>query len=103
MNVKTIFGENLKHLRKLNKVTQDELSERIGITPTHLSRIENGKSFVTAEFLDALCGFFNVPPAAFFCTPQEFSGDGSPSAWIDLIIDEELKKFGTRLKEKIRA
>ncbi|MCR4822138.1 MAG: helix-turn-helix domain-containing protein [Treponema sp.] len=102
MNVKEIFGENLKHLRKLNKVTQEELSERLEITPGHLSRIENGKSFVTAELLDALCVIFSITPATFFYTPQEFSGDDSLFTQIDSIIDEEVKSFTLKLKEKIR-
>ncbi len=102
MNVKDIFGENLKHFRKINKITQEELSEKLGITPTHLSRIENGKSFITAELLDALCVIFNVSPAAFFYTPREFLGDDSLFSKIDSIIDDELKTFEMRLKEKIR-
>ena len=103
MNVKELFGENLKHFRKINKITQEELSERLQITPNHLSRIENGKSFVTAELLDALCVIFNVSPASFFYTPQEFFGDDSLYAKIDTIIDAELQKLGIHLKEKIRT
>ena len=102
MNVKEIFGENLKHFRKIKKITQEELSERLQITPNHLSRIENGKSFVTAELLDALCVILNVSPAAFFYTPQEFTGDDSLFAKIDSVIDNELEKLGIHLKEKIR-
>ena len=102
MNSKEIFGQNLKHFRKLNKITQEELSEKLGITPNHLSRIENGKSFVTAELLDALCVIFNTTPASFFYTAQEFSGDDSLFARIDSVIDEELEKLGIKLKEKIR-
>ena len=102
MNVKDIFGENLKHFRRLNKITQEELSEKLQITPNHLSRIENGKSFVIAELLDALCIIFNISPATFFYTPQEFSGDDSLFAKIDNVIDEELEKLGIHLKEKIR-
>lgn len=103
MNVKDIFGENLKHFRKLKRITQEELSERLGITPNHLSRIENGKSFVTAELLDALCVIFNVSPATFFYTPQEFTGDDSLFTKIDSVIDTELKKLSIHLKEKIRT
>ena len=102
MNVKIIFGENLKHFRKLNNLTQEELSEKLGIIPTHLSRIENGKSFVTAELLDALCVIFNVSPATLFLCPQEFTGDDSLFSKIDSIIDTELEKLGLHLKEKIR-
>lgn len=102
MNVKEIFGINLKHFRKLHKITQEELAEKLDIIPTHLSRIENGKSFVTAELLDALCIIFNISPASFFYTPQEFTGDDSLFAKIDSVIDEELKKVGVSLKEGIR-
>lgn len=102
MNVKSIFGKNLKHFRKLNKITQEELAERLGIIPTHLSRIENGKSFVTADLLDALCVIFDISPASFFYTPQEFTGDDSLFAKIDSVIDEELKELGIHLKKKIR-
>ena len=102
MDVKGIFGENLKHLRKLNKITQEELSEKLEITPSHLSRIENGKSFVTAELLDALCIIFDISPATFFYTPREFSGDDSLFTKIDKVIDEELVKLRMQLKEKIR-
>ncbi len=102
MDVKRIFGANLKHYRKLNKISQEELSEKLEITPGHLSRIENGKSFVTAELLDALCVIFNITPATFFYTPREFSGDDSLFTKIDSVIDEELAKLGIHLKEMIR-
>ena len=102
VNVKDIFGENLKHFRKLNKITQEELSEKLKITPTHLSRIENGKSFVTAELLDSLCLVFDISPATFFYTTREFQGDDSLFAKMDSVIDAELEKFSILLKEKLR-
>ena len=94
MSVKNIFGENLKQFRKSNKITQEELSEKLSITQTHLSRIENGKSFVTAELLDLLCGIFNISPATFFYTTRELSGDHSFFAKMDSVIDSELQQFG---------
>lgn len=102
MNSKEIFGINLRHFRKLNNLTQEELSEKLGVTAIHLGRIENGKSFVTAELLDSLCLIFNISPATFFYTTQEFSGDDSLFSKIDTIIDEELKHMGIKLKERIR-
>lgn len=83
-------------------MTQEELSEKLDITAIHLGRIENGKSFVTAELLDSLCIIFNVSPATFFYTAQEFSGDDSIFAKIDSIIDEEIKKIGSKIKQRIR-
>lgn len=75
----------------------------MGITPPHLSRIENGKSFVTAELLDALCVILGISPATLFLMPQEFTGDDSLFAKIDAVIDEELRTLGIHLKEKIRT
>lgn len=102
MNVKLIFGNNLKQLRKTHKLTQEELSEKLGITPTHLSRIENGNSFVTSDLLDALCVIFNTSPATLFLCPQEFTADNRLFTRIDSIIDTEIEKFTFQLKEKIK-
>lgn len=110
MNSKELFGENLKYFRKQNKITQEELSEKLNITPQHLSRIENGKSFVTAELLDDLCRLFNITPASFFYTTQEFALAQNQTedsfniiSKIETTIDEELKQFGINLKTKIRT
>ncbi|MCQ2241260.1 helix-turn-helix transcriptional regulator [Treponema sp.] len=102
MNSKEIFGTNLRHYRKLNNLTQEELSEKLDITAIHLGRIENGKSFVTAELLDSLCVIFNVSPASFFYTAQEFSGDDSLFAKIDSVIDQEIENFSKEVKQRIR-
>ena len=102
MNIKEIFGENLKRYRKMSGMTQEELSERLDITPNHLSRIENGKSFITAECLDSLCGIFKITPATLFYTSPEIFGDEILFSKIDALIDEETKLFSSRLKERIR-
>ena len=39
------LGENIRRIRKRIKLTQDVFSEKIGIEPSSLSNIENGKSF----------------------------------------------------------
>ncbi len=38
------LGENIRRIRKSRKMTQDAFSEKIGIEPSSLSNIENGKS-----------------------------------------------------------
>nr|WP_318715837.1 hypothetical protein [uncultured Treponema sp.] len=45
---------------------------------------------------------FNISPATFFYTQQEFHGDDSLFSKIDMAIDEELLKLGLELKERIR-
>lgn len=45
---KIALGENIRKIRKRSKLTQDAFSEIIGIEPSSLSNIENGKSFPSA-------------------------------------------------------
>ncbi len=45
---KTLLGKNIRRIRKRNNLTQDAFSECIGIEPSSLSNIENGKSFPSA-------------------------------------------------------
>ncbi len=45
---KIALGENIRKIRKRFKLTQDNFSEIIGIEPSSLSNIENGKSFPSA-------------------------------------------------------
>jgi len=45
---KITIGENIRRIRKRAKLTQDIFSEMIGIEPSSLSNIENGKSFPSA-------------------------------------------------------
>jgi transcriptional regulator with XRE-family HTH domain len=43
----------IKEWRKFRKLTQDELAERVGITRTYLSKIENAKRKYDQRFLEA--------------------------------------------------
>ena len=42
--LKKLLGENIRRIRKSRGLTQDIFSEKIGIEPSSLSNIENGKS-----------------------------------------------------------
>ena len=58
MNSLKLFGKRLKELRKLNKLTQEQLAELIG--PKQICRIENGACFTTFETLQKISKIFNV-------------------------------------------
>ncbi len=51
---KVLLGEKIKEIRKSRKLSQDELSEKIGIDPKHLSRIEVGRSFPSLDTLERI-------------------------------------------------
>lgn len=48
-------GEKTKVVRKKKNISQEELTEMIGISPVHLSRIENGHVMPKIDILVELC------------------------------------------------
>ena len=46
-----LIGKRVRTARKEKKVTQEELSEHCGCTPTHICNLENGKIGVSLELL----------------------------------------------------
>ena len=57
---KELLGQRIRELRKGKNLSQDLLSEKIGIDPKHLSRIELGKSFPYMETLEAIASALEV-------------------------------------------
>lgn len=57
---KRLLGANIKQIRKSKNLTQDNFSEQIGIEPSSLSNIENGKSFPSAHTLFRIQEKFSV-------------------------------------------
>lgn len=53
-NTKQMLGSRIRELRKGKGLSQDQLSEQIGVDPKHLSRIEIGKSFPYMETLESI-------------------------------------------------
>ena len=51
MEIKTLFGSNLKRFRKEKHLSQEQLSEIVDISVKHLSKIERGLTFVSADLL----------------------------------------------------
>ena len=57
---KKLLGQRIRELRKGKDLSQEKLSEIIGIDPKHLSRIEVGKSFPYMETLEAIAKALEV-------------------------------------------
>lgn len=57
---KALLGARIKELRKAKGLSQDQLSESIGIDPKHLSRIEVGKSYPYMETLESIAKSLGV-------------------------------------------
>ena len=56
-----IFQERLIEQRKLNKLTQRQIAEKLGIAQSSYIRYENGSAEPTLETLVKLADLFDVP------------------------------------------
>ena len=76
--IKKVFGSVVKELRNREGLTQEKLSEYIGLQANGLTQIETGRNFVSSETLSKLCAHFDVAPCVFF-TPK-----------IEVLLDEHV-------------
>jgi len=102
MKIKSIFGKNLKFYRKAKKLSQDQLSEKAGISVKHLSAIERGLTFVSADLMEKLALSVNVPVFYFFVNEKEVFYNDVMLTTIDKIIENNLLKTIEDLKSDIR-
>lgn len=56
----TIVGERLKKARLDKKLTQENLSEQLGISVAFLSKVERGNSHVNLKRLSEICDILGV-------------------------------------------
>lgn len=52
----------IRELRKAQKLTQQQLAEKVGISYTHLGRIENGERGLDMEYIPAFAEALGVKP-----------------------------------------
>ena len=69
------IGTRIKQLREERRITGKDLAERIGLSPSQMTRIEKGQRRVDSEVIQRLAEALELPPAAFFDTSE-----GSSSA-----------------------
>lgn len=101
MGLKQIFGNNLHSYRKLRGLSQEQLSEKLDISVKHLSTMETGKVFASAELIEKISMELNVSISALFYTPNEKSFDETDLAKITIILEEETAKALNLVKERI--
>ena len=100
--IKTILGGNIKYYRKKLRISQEKLAEKLGITPKHLSTIETGATFVSAELLEKFSQHLLVSVSTLFYSDDELSTDDGMLGRIDQIIDKECEKASKTIKMQIR-
>lgn len=63
---KLLIGKKIKEIRVLNKLTQEQFSDSIGIEPSSLSNIETGKSFPSLPTILNVISTYKVNAQEFF-------------------------------------
>lgn len=71
MEEKQLFGQRVKRLRARLGLTQDQLAERIHISPKYLSNIERGKENPTLDTLLRMAKSLKVEPWEMFFVELE--------------------------------
>ena len=88
MDVKVFIGKRIKALRNRLHLTQDELSERVNISPKYLSNIERGKENPTLNTLLRLAKSLKVEIWELFLIEQESSDIKSLQKRIEHLLQE---------------
>lgn len=64
--VKKLLGERIKELRKARGLSQEQLTDQLGIDSKHLSRIEVGNSYPSMDTLADIAAALQVEMKEFF-------------------------------------
>jgi len=83
-------GARIRALRKGRNLTQTELSEKIGVLQSDLSRMEKGEYKVGLDTLFKILGVFELDMGSFFDDSTSPSAEDDRQLWKDfLALDEE--------------
>lgn len=74
MDIRKIFGSNVRKYRKCKGLSQEKLAEFVDLGDKSISPIETGRSFIAIDKLEKLCEVLEVEPFQLFLT-NETSGE----------------------------
>ena len=86
MDLKEMIGSRIQEIRNKKGITQDQLSEKVGISSKYLSSIERGKENPTLNTILKLAQSLEVKPDHFFIH-LEIEDPGKRKSMINDILD----------------
>lgn len=66
MNLKQIFGKNVKYYRHKKDLTQEKFAEKIELNSSYISELENGKYGPNFENIEIIAKVLGVKPYILF-------------------------------------
>ncbi len=75
MDYQKLINSNIKALRLKHHLTQEEFSEKIGISIQGLSNIERNRYQPTADTIDRICRTFKITPAELLLMKSDTNQD----------------------------
>lgn len=65
-DINIVIGNNIRELRKINKMTQNDLAEKLNYSNKAVSRWESGEVIPDVQTLNSICEIFEIPIAKIF-------------------------------------
>ncbi len=103
-NIKEIVAKNLLYYRKLNKITQKELADKLGVKHNAISAWENGVNSIDIDTLFQVCKIFGITVNDMYDIKTDYQPttlaahfDGEEYTESEL---EEIKNFAEYVKTK---
>ncbi len=70
-NLKELFALNLKNRRKVFKLTQADLANKINVSTSFITEIESGRKAPSFSTIEKLSNVLEAPVWTFFCQNSE--------------------------------
>ena len=84
------LGSRISYYRQNQSMTQEELADRLGITPQAVSKWERGQSLPDATFLRQLCGIFHCSADALLGTQDQSENPAAQSQKVNREVMKQL-------------
>ena len=101
MDVKSTFGKNLRLYRKAKKLSQGQLSKKVDISVKHLSALERGLAFVSADLLEKLASSVEIPVFCFFVNDKKVIYNEKEVFYSDTMVETMDKIIEKHLSQAI--
>lgn len=98
MDIRKIIGNNVLNARKIRNLSQEQFAEMIGIEPSALSKIENGKSYPSQQTIENIIYALKIKPDVLFKTEEKIDIE---KAYNELLVKLEKIKQNEELFTKV--